>query len=253
MVKGWGNDKQPTLAMDSELGSGAEEAYRTLITNLRFVSLERTLRTILVTSPVAQAGKSTTAANLAATLALSGDKVVLVSTDLRRPSAHKFFGLSNTVGLLQAIDRKFPLVDALQEDQIPSLRVLAAGGLPPNPTEILDSVRFGEILSSLENLADIVVIDSAPVLGLGDASALASQVDGILLVVKTGAVTKREVSHAADQLRKAGGTVVGCVLNAIDAVDGYGYYYHYYYSQYAANENGRAPKKGSVDNRGVDA
>lgn len=238
MVKTWTEDRRPTLAVDSESASGAAEAYRNLVTNLRFVSVDKPLRTILVTSAVAAAGKSTTAANLAATLALSGDKVVLVSADLRRPSIHKFFGLTNSLGLLDAFDKSFRLEDALLEDEIKNLRILPTGGLPPNPTEILDSARFDEILTQVESLADVVVIDSAPVLGLGDAGVLASRVDGILFVVRSGGATRSEVAHASDQLNKAGGRIIGAVLNAVEAEDGYGYYYHYYYNQYSSSENG---------------
>jgi polysaccharide biosynthesis transport protein len=232
LVKEWDDTQEPTVASESHTASGAAEAYRTLRTNLRFLALERRLRTVLVTGAVAEAGKSTCAANLAAALARGGDKVVLVSADLRRPRVHKFFGLTNSRGLVNALDPSFPLENALQQNEIPNLRILAAGGLPPNPTEILASTRFGQVLSTLKGLADFVVIDAPPVLGLGDSSALASRVDGILFVVRTGGVTKRELSHAADQLRKAGGQIIGCLLNAVESEEGYGYYYHYYYPRY---------------------
>ena len=136
------------------------------------------------------------------------------------------------------LDPEFPLVNAFQKPDLPNLRLLATGGLPPNPTEILGSERFSVILSQLRDVADYVILDAPPVLGLGDSSAVASKVDGVLLVVRTGAVTKREVSHAVDQLVKAGGKVVGAVLNAVEADDGYGYYYHYYYTQYGETPNG---------------
>ena len=248
LVKEWEGSHRSTVAAQDETASSAAEAYRTLRTNLRFVSLEKPVRTILVTGAVAEAGKSTSAANLAATLAQGGDKVVLVSADLRRPSVHRFFGLTNSRGLVDALDPNFPLERALQENGIPNLRVLAAGGLPPNPTEILASARFGEIVSQLKSLADFVVIDAPPVLGLGDASALASKVDGVLFVIRMGAVTKRELSHATDQIRKAGGRIIGCLLNAVQAEEGYGYYYHYYYSQY--QESGEPPQAQSAQKRG---
>jgi succinoglycan biosynthesis transport protein ExoP len=242
LVKEWQETRRSGLAITSATASGAAEAYRTLRTNLRFVSLERPLQVILVTSPVAEAGKSTAAANLAATLAQGGSHVVLVSADLRRPSVHKIFGLSNSKGLLDALSTDFPLQEALQKHELKNFRLLATGGLPPNPTEILGSERFTELLTRLRKLAEYVVIDAPPVLGLGDSSALASKVDGILMVVRTGSVTKREVSHATDQLRKGGGRVVGCVLNAVEADQGYGYYYHYYYSQYQEVGNGNGTK-----------
>jgi len=246
LVKEWSESGSSKVAILSASASGAAEAYRTLRANLRFVSLEHPLRTILVTSPVAAAGKSTTSANLAATLAQGGSKVVLVSSDLRRPSIHKFFGLSNSQGVVDILDPDFPLAEAFQKPDLPNLRLLATGGLPPNPTEILGSDRFSQILVELRGLADYVILDAPPVLGLGDVSALASKVDGVLLVVRTGSVTKREISHAVDQLRKAGGKVAGAVLNAVEAEDGYGYYYHYYYAQYdTGHGNGSSEMKGA--------
>jgi capsular exopolysaccharide synthesis family protein len=248
-VKEWSESQRSKVAVLSATASGAAEAYRTLKTNLRFVSLEKPLRTILVTSPVAGAGKSTTAANLASALAQDGSKVVLVSADLRRPSVHKIFGLSNSKGLVNVLDPSFPLIEALQEPGIPNLRLLATGGLPPNPTEILSSPRFAQVVSELEKVSDYVILDAPPVLGLGDSSALASKVDGILLVVRTGGVTKRELSHAVDQLRKAGGNIGGVVLNAVEAEEGYGYYYHYYYTQYHEETNGKPLIGDGLDNR----
>jgi succinoglycan biosynthesis transport protein ExoP len=245
LVKEW-KEGQPKVATLTESASGAAEAYRTLKTNLRFVSLERPLRTILVTSPVAEAGKSTSAANLATALAQGGSKVVLVSGDLRRPSVHKFFGLTNSKGLLDLLNSEATLEEALQKGQVANLRLLATGGLPPNPTEILGSERFASILESLRSLADFVIIDAPPVLGLGDTSAMASKVDGVLMVVRTNLVTKREVAHATDQLRKAGGKVVGCILNAVEANDGYGYYYQYYYTNYNAPSTNGSEKKSNA-------
>ena len=248
LVKEWSESGTSKVAILSATASGAAEAYRTLRANLRFVSLEKPLHIILVTSPVAGAGKSTTSANLAATLAQGGSKVVLVSADLRRPSIHKFFGLSNSRGVIDILDPEYALRGALQKPDIPNLRLLATGGLPPNPTEILASERFGQILAQLRDVADYVILDAPPVLGLGDASVLASKVDGVLVVVRTGSVTKRELSHAVDQLSKAGGNIAGIVLNAVEPDDGYGYYYHYYYSQYQETPNG----DGSVDTESVD-
>ena len=245
LVKAWSESGHSNLAIQSATASGAAEAYRTLRANLRYVSLEKPLRTIIVTSPVAAAGKTTTAANLAATLAKGGSKVVLVSADLRRPTLHKSFGLSNASGLVDILDPDFPLAEALQKPDIPNLRLLATGGLPPNPTEILGSERFARILEQLREVADYVILDAPPVLGLGDTSAMASKVDGILLVLRIGSVTKREVMHATDQLTKAGGAIAGCVINAVEPDGGYGYYYHYYYSQYEGTNdstNGGTPR-----------
>lgn len=243
LVKEWVGQHRQALAMSNAATSGAAEAYRTLRTNLSFIALERPLKTLLVTGPVAEVGKSTSSANLAATLAIGGSKVILISADLRRPNVHKFFGLSNSKGLMDALREDHPLWEDLQNTDIPTFKVLAAGGLPPNPTEILASGAFGRILAQLRDLSDYVVIDAPPVLGLGDTGALASRTDGVLFVLRPGQVTKREAAHAADQIRKAGGRLIGCLLNGVQADEGYGYYYHYYYSQYQPEPNGHKPDR----------
>lgn len=238
-VKEWSGE-EAFLVSSKEPSSGAAESYRTLRTNLRFLSLEQPLRTILVTSAMAEEGKSTTAANLAVALAEGGSRTILISCDLRRPSAHKFFGLSDGKGLVDALDPEFPLELALQTNSAKNLRVLSAGGLLPNPTEILASPRFSHLLRRLAEAADVVVIDSPPVLGLADAGVLASKVDGVLLVVDIHETTRRALTHAADQIRKAGGQIIGALMNAVEPQEGYGYYYQYYYYRYG--DQSRKPK-----------
>lgn len=247
LVKEW-KEGQAKLATLSESASGAAEAYRTLKTNLRFVSMERPLHTILVTSPVAEAGKSTSAANIATALAQGGNKVVLVSGDLRRPSVHRFFGLTNSRGVLNLLNSEAALEEILQKGKVPNLRLLATGGLPPNPAEILGSEKFVGILENLRSLADFVIIDAPPILGLGDTSAIASKVDGVLVVIRSNLVTKKEIADAMDQLKKAGGKVVGCILNAIEATDGYGYYYRYYYTNYNTSSTNGATEGATKPN-----
>lgn len=231
LLKEW--EKGARLAaLDEESAVGAE-AYRTLCTNMQYLSVDRPLRSVLVASSVAEEGKSTTAANLAVVSAQAGTRTLVISADLRRPGARQLFGVRGSPGLAQALDPAFPLHEALRETQVEGLVVLAEGGRPPNPTEILGSARFAQLLRSLSASAQLVVVDSPPVLGLADASVLASRVDGVLLVVNTRRVTRRALWHAADQLRKAGGRLIGVVMNAVQPHEGYGYYYHYSYYRYA--------------------
>lgn len=232
IVDKWADQGVASLAIDSETSSGAAEAYRTLRTNLRFASLDEPIRSLLITSSTAGAGKTTTAANLAAVMAQGGSKTILVAGDLRKPAVHRMFGLSNNGGIVQALDTDTPLHQLLQRHDQSNLRLLASGGTPPNPTEVLASARFKELLDQLTGASEMVIVDSPPILGLGDVSALAARVDGILMVVNAGSVTKKELVDGADQVRKAGGTIIGCVLNAVDAKDGYGYYYQHYYADY---------------------
>jgi capsular exopolysaccharide synthesis family protein len=223
--------------------SAVAEAYRTLRTNLRFLSVECPLRTLLVTSSVKGEGKSTTAANLAAAFAVSGVRTILVSADLRRPSVHRFFGLQNSVGVVDAVLPNVALEGLLQTNELPHLRVLAAGRVPPNPTEILSSARFAEILEVLSSAADLVIVDSPPLLGVADASALASRVDGVLLVVNPGEANRRSLEHAVAQLHKAGGRLLGTVMNAVGPGTGYGYGYDYDYYYAEEKDNRKARKK----------
>jgi capsular exopolysaccharide synthesis family protein len=223
-----GGDRASLVLLDDPV-SGAAEAYRTLRTNLRFLSLERPLNAILLTSAVPGEGKTTTATNLAVAFAQAGTRTILLSADLRRPSAHKFFGLPDTVGLVGALNPEVPIDETLQATGIKNFRIMSAGGLPPNPTEILGSARFSVLMNSLIEASDTLIIDAPPALGLADASALASKVDGVVFVVDTHLVTRRELSHAADQIRKAGGRIIGAVVNSVEPEEGYGYYYPHYY------------------------
>lgn len=237
----------PTIVHDSS--SVVAEAYRTVRTNLRFLSVERPIKSLLVTSSVKGEGKSTTAANLAAAFAMSGVKTILVSADLRRPTVHKFFGLPNSEGLVDALLPGAHLEQLLQKNELSDLRLLAAGRTPPNPTEILASSRFGDILRTLESAADLVIIDSTPLLGVADASALASRVDGVLLVVNPKEVNRRTLVHATEQLHKAGGRVLGTLLNAVSTGHGRGYGYGYDYDYYYAADKVKRKSRKSGNGR----
>ncbi|MEA2532484.1 MAG: tyrosine-protein kinase [Actinomycetota bacterium] len=236
-----GKDASPAVVHDSS--SVVAEAYRTVRTNLRFLSVERPIKSLLVTSSVKGEGKSTTAANLAAAFALSGVKTILISADLRRPTVHKFFGLPNSEGLVDALLPDAQLEPLLQCNELPDFRFLAAGRIPPNPAEILSSSRFGDILSTLEAAADLVIIDSTPLLGVADASALASRVDGVVLVVNPREVNRRTLVLATEQLRKAGGRALGTILNAVSSGQGYGYGYDYDYYYYTADKDKKKNRK----------
>lgn len=254
----WGDSPEPLLATVHRPTSGAAEAYRTLKTNLRFLSLERPLGTVLVTSTLAGEGKSTTAANLAVALAEGGTRTILVSADLRRPSIHKFFEVADSGGIMSVLEGTMTVEGALKQTQVPNLRLLPAGGRPPNPTEILASSRFAELLESLASISDLVLIDAPPALGLADASALASKVDGVLFLVDAHEVARRSLSHAAEQIRKAGGRILGTIMNGVVADEaGYGYYYQYYYSYSddpARSDRGRGRdgERGRRGRRGAD-
>lgn len=201
----------------------ASEAYRTLRTNIQFSSLDRPLHTLLVTSTAPDEGKSTTLANLAVTMAQAEQRVILVDCDLRRPTLHTLFGLSNDVGLTSMI---LSQEDAppLQETGVPGLSLLASGPLPPRPADILGSRRMEAVIARLRAEADIVLFDTPPVVAVTDAAVLATKVDGVLLVFLAGKTSRDRARRARQMLEKVKANIVGVVLNNAEVEQGYGYY-----------------------------
>jgi len=190
------------------------EAYRTLRTNLEFFSLDEPIRTLVVTSPGAEEGKSTVLANLAVTLAQGGKQVILLDCDLRRPTQHTLFGLDNTTGLTTMMLAKDAHSDPpLRQTPVDGLRVLPAGPTPPNPAELLGSRRMKEAVAALLAQADVLLFDAPPVLAVTDALVLAVQTDGVLLVVKAGGTRREHVQQAKERLERVNARIVGAVLN----------------------------------------
>jgi capsular exopolysaccharide synthesis family protein len=194
--------------------SPVSEAYRTLRTNLEFFSLDEPIRTLVVTSPGAEEGKSTVLANLAVTLAQGGKQVILLDCDLRRPAQHALFGLDNTSGLTtMMLDEAAQSDPPLRQTSVDGLRVLPAGPPPPNPAELLGSRRMKETVAALLEQADVLLFDAPPVLAVTDALVLAVQTDGVLLVVKAGGTRREHVQRAKERLERVNARIVGAVLN----------------------------------------
>ena len=203
--------------------SPAAEAYQSLRTNIEFSSLDKALHSLLVTCPDTETRKSETLANLAVVMADAGDRVVVVDGDLRRPLQHEIFRVSGEVGLTNWLRNGG--VPALTETQIPHLRILAAGPLPPNPVALLSTKRLAELLRILTGEAEYVLVDAPPVLAVTDAALWASQVDGTLLAVTAGRTKREQAQRAKGVLEKVQTNIVGAVLlDAEDAmvVSGYG-------------------------------
>ena len=200
-----------TLITLTDPRSPVSEAYRTLRTNLEFFSLDEPIRTLVVTSPGPNEGKSTVLANLAVTLAQGGKKVILVDCDLRRPVQHTLFELDNTAGLTMMMldEAEAPL----RETPVEGLRVLPAGPAPPNPAELLGSRRMKEAIAALLEQADVLLFDAPPVMAVTDALVLAVQTDGVLLVVKAGGTKREHVQQAKERLDRVNARIVGAVLN----------------------------------------
>lgn len=201
------------------------EAFRKIRTNLAFANVDSPPKIILVTSPIAVEGKTTTAMNLAAALVEAGNRVVLVDADLRRPQVDTRSGLLGDIGLTNALRGDGDLSDLVQPSAVDGLWVLASGPRPPNPAELLASKRAGVTLSELAASFDYVIVDSAPVLPVTDAAVLAQWVDGILLVARSGSTKFGDLSDAHDQLANSGTSIIGFVLTEAPTSKGrYGYY-----------------------------
>ncbi len=211
--------------------SAAAECCRTIRTNLTFMSADDPIRALVVTSASPREGKTTVTANIAISLAQSGKRVLLVDTDLRRPRVHRAFGVSGARGATNVIVGEARLTDVVSSTDVPNLDVLACGPIPPNPSELLHSQRFGELVSEALEHYDRVIFDSPPLGAVTDAAVLAPQVDATLLVVKAHETTRDALASALRQLRDVGAHVAGGVLNDLDPRrKGYagGDYYYYY-------------------------
>lgn len=229
-----GNAGPRLLVAPDDLKSPAAEAFRALRTNLQFLGLDRALGTVIVTSPGPGEGKSTVTANLGVALGLAGSQVILVGADLRKPTLHRHFGLSNDVGLTSVLTGNVRWQDALQDTGFQGVRVLAAGPIPPNPAELLGTERMRELIGELRDAADMVIFDTPPVLNVTDAGVLAQRVDGVIYVISAG-VTPRDIARAGKQrLEQVGARLLGTVVNRVEPRGGN--YYYYYYGYYGADD-----------------
>jgi non-specific protein-tyrosine kinase len=186
---------------------------------------------LLVTSALPNEGKTTTAANLAVILAQAHKQIILVDADLRHPSLHRVFGLSNKIGLTSMVlDENLSLTDVMQSTEIPGLRLLTSGPLPPNPSDVLSSPEVTRIIDRLRADADLVIFDSPPVLIASDATVLASKLIATMLVVSSGQTRMEQVARTADSLKKVNAKVVGVVVNKMHpkyATEQHKYLYYY--------------------------
>lgn len=205
-----------TLITLSNPRSPISEAYRTLRTNLEFSSLDKAIRTMVVTSAAPEEGKSTTLANLAVTIAQAGKKVILVDCDLRRPSLHQIFDARSSVGFTDMMrDDALMVNPPLQETCVPNLFLLTSGTIPPNPSELLASRRMSEVIAALQQRADMVLFDAPPVIAVTDAAVLASRVDAVLLVISAGKTKREHANKAKALLEKVNAHLIGTVLNNV--------------------------------------
>jgi non-specific protein-tyrosine kinase len=198
--------------------SPAAEGYRALRVNLAYTSLDRTLRTFVVASPSVAETESNVGANLAVVMAQAGQRVCLVDADLRRPSLHQLFGVPQEPGVTTTLlsqDETMPV--SLAETAVAGLRLLPSGALPPNPADILSSQKMAALLAHLKEQSDVLILQAPPVTVAVDASVLAAQTDGLLLVIRAGHTRRDRIEKAKELLERFRVRLLGAVLT--DAPD----------------------------------
>ncbi|OGP85081.1 MAG: hypothetical protein A2Y95_08805 [Deltaproteobacteria bacterium RBG_13_65_10] len=224
----------------AEHPTGAEsEMFRTLRTNIKFSRPDGGVQTLLVTSSGPEEGKSTVSSNLGITLAGGMKKTVIIDTDFRKPKMHRVFGVKSTRGLVDMLVGEAELDEVIQPTGVNNLFLVPRGANPPNPAELLDSDRMREVLRQLKSRFDFVLFDSPPVGSVIDASILAGQVDGTVIVIEAGRFDAGFVQRAMQQIEKAHGRILGLVINKTKR-ERLAYYYQQYYGSESAREQSRA-------------
>jgi len=208
--------------------SSVAECCRSLRTNVLFSGADRKLKTLIVSSANPREGKTTSVIYLGTTMAQSGQRVLLVDSDMRRPRLHESTQISRKSGLSNLILGDQNYDDVIRNTEVPNLFVLPCGPTPPNPAELLMTKRFVHVLEELSQRFDLVILDSPPLQPVTDAVVLSKHADGVLLVVRAGKTLRDELARSARQLRSVGGTIIGVVVNEFDATNREAYYYQYY-------------------------
>ena len=203
----------------------AAESYRTLRTNIQYSSFDKQYKSIIVTSSEPAEGKSVTAGNLALAMAQGENKVLLIDCDMRKPSLHKRFRISNNYGLTDLLLHKKTMEDvAVQYNE--GLTVVPAGKVPPNPSEMLGSRAMTIFLEEMKKHFDYIIMDTPPVGAVTDSQVLSTKVDGTILVVKAGQTKKDVVMNSINEIKKVNGNIIGTVLNGVEQSKNKYYYYY---------------------------
>jgi succinoglycan biosynthesis transport protein ExoP len=227
------------LVLEEGVDSPHAEAYRVLRTNILFSRKDEKLNTVAVVSAGAGEGKSTTVFNLASVFAQSKQRTLIVDSDLRRPTLHKMLGIANNLGLTNYLMKQNTLEEVIQTTDLPTLDFLASGKLPSSSLGILSSVQMKDLINELKRRYDFVFFDSPPIMGVSDASILASEVDMTLQVIQYRRYPQPMNIRAKQLIEKVGGNLVGIVLNNINMSQDESYYYYsgYYHDYYSRNDD----------------
>lgn len=201
------------------------EAFRTIKTNIKYSSADKHKKVLLVTSTEAGEGKSTISSNLALSLSQDNKKVIIIDGDLRKPSVHKQFRISGSVGLTEVLIGEEAL-EKIKHKINPYLDAIASGHIPPNPAELLASEEMEKLINKLREEYDYVIIDTNPIGLVADAQILSSKVDGVILVARYEKTKKENLLSCKKMIDQVGGNTIGVVLNGIDEKRGKYYYYY---------------------------
>lgn len=209
------------------------EAFRAIRTNLLFMSTDKSLKRLLVTSSAPQEGKSMTTIGIGSTMASTGNRVLIVDTDMRRPRLHRSLGVTNEVGMSTVLLGETKLEDAVKSTEVPGLFLLPCGPVPPNPAELLHTERFKQLLEQLSDRYDLVLLDSPPLLAASDAAVLSTSVDGVVFVARFKKTTKDLAKRMLRGLKDVNAPILGAVLNDVNLDSReYGYYAYKRYGYY---------------------
>lgn len=203
----------------------AAEAYRSLKTNIQYSSFDKEYKTIVITSSNPGEGKSTTSGNLALTLAEGESRVLLVDCDMRKPSMHKNFRVTNTYGIADILLQRKKVMDVAHMYN-KNLSIITAGKVPPNPAEMLGSKAMSAFLEEMKEHFDYIILDTPPVQAVADAQILSTKVDGTIIVVRAGVTKKEDVNDTVNTLKKVNANIIGTVLHAVDNSKNKYYYYY---------------------------
>ena len=225
--------------------SPISECYRGIRTSIQFSNLDQDMKVINVTSSMQNEGKSTVIANLAVSFANLDKKVLLLEGDLRNPSVHRMFNISNINGLTDVLLNNKAFADCVHCTEVKNLHILTCGPIPPNPSEILSSNRMKEFITSLKEYYDYIFIDTPPIGIVTDAGIISTYSDGCIFVVGSKQCDIEMAKYAKERLEKVGANIIGAVLNKFEAEGSSYNYYNYYYEQ-SSSRKARNKKKAAA-------
>ncbi|MEK4385206.1 CpsD/CapB family tyrosine-protein kinase [Solibacillus sp. FSL W7-1464] len=203
------------------------EQFKTIRTNINFSMPDKDIQTIVLTSSTPGEGKSTNSSNIAVVYAQAGKKVLLVDSDMRKPTAHHTFGIKNVNGLSTVLIRQHTIEEVVNKTDIEGLSLITSGPIPPNPAELLASKTMDQFIETAKETYDLIIFDAPPVLSVTDAQILSNKCEGTLLIINSGVAEKENVIKAKEMLLVSKANIIGAVLNNYK-IDKDHYYYQYY-------------------------